>query len=281
MPLQKREEKETKYNLQSDEVTKLQHYKRTTSFIEEIRSTMKFQLKKVGDFRYSFCQQKRTVHVGTNGNGNDGNHSSIFLLLLDLIRNKSELIEINVPHYGTDVTVNSILNCIPFGSKSSLGKAKYRGLVDLKRVDIKINLEENVTLKAGDIFVPIPLDNDIDECVHASHFIMNCSEVMLKLAGYNIPAKCPSNSFSEVMKVGKIDWNKLLVLGEDETYTSSYDESFSGTLSETLSFKDSREKEVSQGINSVNEVKDSETDIGLNLKCDDLGDGIGWGNHLI
>merc|ERR1712129_140915 len=109
----------------------------------------------------------------------------------------------------------------------------------------------------------------------------NCSEVMLKLAGYNIPAKRTSNSFCEVMKVGKIDWNKLLVLGEDETYASSYDESFSGTLSETLSFKDSREKEVSQCILSVNEVKDSEIDIGLNLKCDDLGDGIGWGNHLI
>jgi len=168
------------YHLQPDEVTKLTVYKQNNSLIELIRLTIKGQLKKVPDLPCSLSQQRKTVLVDINNDryhhGNYHENRSFSLLLLDLTCNQFELIEINLPPHETDVTVNSILNCIPFRSTSSLGKAKYRGLVDLKKVDMinrEINLEENVMLKARDIYVPIPLGSDIDECVRASHFIIN------------------------------------------------------------------------------------------------------------
>jgi len=164
-----------------------------------------------------------------NDDGNDIENfsSSFFLLLLDLTCDNFELVEIYVPHHETNITVNSVLNCIPFHSTSSLGKARYRGLVDLKRVKIKTNFQENLKLKVRDIYVPIPLGHDIDECIHASNLIMNCPETILKL-GVFTPSNSASYPLREVLNVGKIDWNNLSSLTEDETCASSCDESSRG-----------------------------------------------------
>merc|ERR1712194_197316 len=188
--------------------------------------TIKGHVEKVPDLPCSLSHQKKTVFADMNDDEND--ISSFCLLLLDLTCNKFELVEIKVPHHETHITVNSILNCIPFHSTSSLGKAKYCGLIDLKRVEIKTCPEENMMLKIRDIFVPIPIGNDIDECLHASNVIINCPEAMLKLGGFT-PDKCTSYPLREVIKVGNIDWNKLLTLTEDETYASSCDDSFMET----------------------------------------------------
>merc|ERR1711933_679247 len=150
--------------------------------------------------------------------------------------------------------------------------------VDLKKVDMinrEINLDENVTIRARDIFVPIPIDNDIDECVRASHFIINSPEAIPKLIGNTLPVKCTSYPLCEVIKVEKLGWNKLISLSED--YVSSCDESFRGSLS----YKDAQDNEKSRLTYSGNGVKDDETNIGLNLDCNDLEDLIGWGSLLI
>jgi len=268
--------------LQPDEVTKLQTYRPKISLIELIRLTIKGQVKKVSDLPCSLSQQRKTVFDNMNDDRNDdGNYSpSFYLLLLDLSCNKFELAEINVPHRETHVTVNSILNCIPFHSTSSLGKAKYCGLVDLKRVEVKTNVEETLMLKMRDIFVPIPIGNNIDECLHASNFIMNCPEAMLKLGGF-IPDTCTSYPLHEVIKAGNIDWNKLLSITEDETYASSCDESFSGNDSDTPCYIGLQNNEKYITIDSVNNVKGDKSEIGSNLKRYDSGNKLSWGSLLI
>jgi len=70
----------------------------------------------------------------------------------------------------------------------------------------------------------------------------------------------------------------LISLRED--YISSRDESFRGSLTESLSYKDSQDNGKNR-THSGKEVKDEETDIGLNLDCNERGDVIEWGSLLI
>jgi len=103
----------------------------------------------------------------------------VLLLLLDLSQKKFEFIEMNFPLQETDVTVNYILDRIPFCTKTLLGKQTYRGIVLLSE-GIEINNHDaKVMAKVGETLIPIPECNNREECVRASRYIMNRPEITL------------------------------------------------------------------------------------------------------